>query len=292
MNADSVYHEGELAVQDRAGVRDMASRIGRGIRTDVPDAAAAFLAAQRFAILGWIDTDGHVWASVLTGEPGFLSAPDPRTVRVAARPIAGDPLEAAWPSPGSVGLVAIDFAARRRMRVNGAAFPAGDDAIEIRPRQVYSNCPKYIQAREPFVVADPVSHVGPTVSTELTPKQRVAVESADTFFVASYHAEGGADASHRGGLPGFVRVENATTLVWPDFEGNTMFQTLGNVEADGRVGLLFVDYDTGSTLQLSGRARVVWSGDDRLTEFHVERVVEIPEALPLRWRFVDYSPFL
>ena len=100
---NGVYHEGELAVQERAGVRDAASRIGRGIRDEVPPAAAEFLAERRFAVLGWADGDGRVWASVVAGAPGFLSAPDPRAVRVRARPAAGDPLAAAWPDVGEAG---------------------------------------------------------------------------------------------------------------------------------------------------------------------------------------------
>jgi hypothetical protein len=184
------------------------------------------------------------------------------------------------------------------MRVNGAATADGD-GIAIRPRQVYSNCPKYIQAREPVASLDPPRAGPPARSSSLTAAQAALVARSDTFFVASYHSEGGADASHRGGMPGFVRVEDATTLVWPDYAGNTMFQTLGNLTADGRAGLLFVDFDAGTTLQLAGRARVVWdearaatfAGAERLVEFRVERVVEIPAALPLRWRFREYSPF-
>jgi hypothetical protein len=88
-------------------------------------------------------------------------------------------------------------------------------------------------------------------------------------------------------------------LRFPDYAGNNMFQTLGNIAMDPRVGLLFVDFDTGTTLQLTGRARILWerdgftdlAGGERAVEVEVDEVVEIEEQGPLGWRFLEYSPF-
>ncbi len=131
----------------------------------------------------------------------------------------------------------------------------------------------------------------------LTDAQRRLISSSDTFFIASAHPEGGADASHRGGLPGFVRFLDENTLAFPDYSGNNMFNTLGNIAANPKTGLLFVDFERGDTLQLSGEARVLWdparatefAGARRVVEFRVGEVVE--NAVPLRWRFAAYSPF-
>jgi hypothetical protein len=87
-------------------------------------------------------------------------------------------------------------------------------------------------------------------------------------------------------------------LVWPDYSGNTMFQTLGNISVNPQAGLLFIDFVTRRTLQLTGRARIIWElehdaefpGVERLVEFDVDEVVEIAGAHPLEWRFLDYSP--
>jgi predicted pyridoxine 5'-phosphate oxidase superfamily flavin-nucleotide-binding protein len=130
-------------------------------------------------------------------------------------------------------------------------------------------------------------------------EQRLAIERADTLFIASVHATRGADASHRGGQPGFVRVLDERRLRVPDYAGNNMFQTLGNIATDPRVGLLFVAFDTGTTLQLTGRARILWEvsdraglpGAERAVEVEVDEVVEIAGQGPLGWRFVEYSPF-
>ncbi len=314
MTKQQSFHPGELAVQERAGVREMASRVGQIIGATISPAEAAFMRAQQVAVISAADASGRVWASLLTGAPGFLETINESTLRVHARPTDGDPLAATFDARSNngngdddratlnVGLLVIEFATRRRMRVNGvlAAMPGGS-GIEIAAAQVYGNCPKYIQARAlaAGVGAEGQNAPHATHSHELSTAQRHLIATADTFFIATMHAEAGADASHRGGLPGFVRVGSDGALAWPDYAGNTMFQTLGNLALASACGLLFLDFDTGDTLQLTGAARVVWdaarlaefAGAERLVEFRAEEIVEIQDASPLRWRFVDYSPF-
>ena len=132
----------------------------------------------------------------------------------------------------------------------------------------------------------------------LAEHQQRLIREADTFFIASHHPEAGTDASHRGGYPGFVHVLNDHRLVWPDYAGNTMFQTLGNISVNPQAGLLFVDFERGGTLQLTGRASILWDeeraaefpGAERLVEFDVDEVVAIAGRHSLEWRFLDYSP--
>jgi predicted pyridoxine 5'-phosphate oxidase superfamily flavin-nucleotide-binding protein len=294
-----IFHEGERAVQARAGVEAESRQLGRGISQGIPDGAAAFLQAQRMAILAGMDGAGQVWASLVAGNPGVITAPDSRTLRLAAGLSAADPL-AEGVSPGSaLGVLVLDPERRRRLRINGRVVEAGADAIRIRTDEVFGNCPKYIQARVPdgdtaHARAD-VAHRG----RALTAGQRRALGSADTLFIASVHAGTGADASHRGGQPGFVRVLDERRLRIPDYAGNNMFQTLGNIQADPRVGLLFVDFATGTTRQLTGRAGILWDpgeyadlkGAQRAVDVEIDLVVEIAGRAPLGWRFSGYSPF-
>jgi hypothetical protein len=99
------------------------------------------------------------------------------------------------------------------------------------------------------------------------------------------------DASHRGGNPGFVSAESDKRLVFPDYAGNNHYNTIGNLILDPRVGLLFVDFETGGMLQLTGRAEIEWEGPAverypgarRLMHIDVDDVVELPQALPLRF---------
>ena len=293
------FHEGERAVQAQAGVVAEARGLGRGISSGIPPGAQPFLEAQRLAVLAGIDTAGHVWASLVTGNPGFITAPSLRRLRLAAGLSDADPLVDGLSSDRPLGLLVIDPERRRRLRVNGRVIRADRTAIEIATEEVFGNCPKYIQARAP---EDAGAHPRGVISrwgTTLTGEQRLAIERADTLFIASVHATRGADASHRGGQPGFVRVLDERRLRVPDYAGNNMFQTLGNIAIDPRVGLLFVAFDTGTTLQLTGRARILWEvadraglpGAERAVEVEVDEAVELAGQGPLGWRFVEYSPF-
>ncbi|WP_030174820.1 pyridoxamine 5'-phosphate oxidase family protein [Spirillospora albida] len=282
----AVYHAGERAAQRRAGLLDQGAFSGRAVRAEIPEVARRFLAQQPMAVLGAADGDGRMWATLLTGRPGFLRAEDAETVVIDARAVPGDPLAPRFATGGRVGLLAIEPARHRRMRMNGRAVPAGG-GLRVALDQVYANCPKYIQKREPRWEPGPPGEA--TRSRTLTDGQRTLVGGADTFFIATADRDGNADASHRGGAPGFVEVASPGLLRWPDYVGNAMFNTLGNLEVEPRAGLLFPDWRTGAVLQLTGTARTIWDGADavpgaeRMVEFRVSEVVEIPGASPLRW---------
>ncbi len=292
------YHAGELAVQKRAGVREMASRIGGSIHDAVPPVASAFLEQRRFVMIATAGKDGRPWASVLTGGRGFARVLDPRTVRIEAVPQPGDPLEDNLGVSRFVGLIAPDLAGRRRLRLNGRLDRAADGAILIHVDQVYSNCPKYIQQRTGEGEAVQRIPQAARRARSLTAEQRSWIRRADTFFIATINPDEGADASHRGGMPGFVTVDG-DRLGWPDYVGNSMFNTLGNIAIHPRAGLVFPDFDSGAILQLTGRTRIDWDssqvaaepGAERLVEFEVEEVVERVGALPPSLRLLDYSPF-
>jgi len=300
------YHKGELSVQKKAGVQEMASRIGRSIRSTIPEIAKAFLSEQRFVIVGSVDAQGHAWASLLRGRPGFLSVPDERTLHISSSASIGDPLMCNISAQGSAGLVAIDFATRQRMRINGGAQQI-EAGIVVQTEQVYSNCKKYMQARhlrEPGdTIVVPDADLQRTFQTKpfsgLHATHRTDIAAADTFFIASSNLDGGVDVSHRGGMPGFVRVINDQTLLWPDYAGNTMFQTLGNLEENPSAGLLFINFETGRRLMLTGQAKVLWGheaikgfpGTERCIRFTLEGGIELQDAVPQHWRFESYSPF-
>ncbi|GAA3137224.1 pyridoxamine 5'-phosphate oxidase family protein [Streptosporangium carneum] len=282
---------GEVAVQRRAGVH--AEKLGSaGAKAEVPAVAAEFLRRQRMLVIGADDRDGRLWATFLTGDEGFAEAADERTLVIGAVPGDGDPL--AGLEEGEIGMLAIEFGSRRRMRVNGTVLRT-DGRLVVRTEQTYANCPKYIQTRD--LSGESGGPPGEVSTTEtLTGGQRAWIGGADTFFVATRAPGLGADLSHRGGNPGFVRVLDERRLVWPDYVGNSMYMTLGNLELDDSCGLLFLDWENGDALHLSGRARVDWDpgdvpGAQRLVEFEVDRAVHVRGASPLRWRFDRYSRF-
>ncbi|SNY38596.1 pyridoxamine 5'-phosphate oxidase family protein [Paractinoplanes atraurantiacus] len=290
------YHRGELIAQKRAGLLDEAARLTGMFNTEIPWAAAAFLAAQPMIVLGATDTRGDVWATMLTGAPGFISATGVSTIDIAAATTPGDPLEEALSAPAPVGLIAIEPGTRRRLRMNGTAHPT-PAGLRIELAQIYGNCPKYIQKRRPMLApATPgVARAGVT----LTAEESAFIGQADTFFVATADPDGNTDASHRGGNPGFLQALSPTHLRWPDYSGNSMFNTFGNLELNPRAGLLIPDWPTGTLLHLSGTAIVDWNpthaeavpGAERLVDFTVEHVVRIDNASPLRWTTPEPSRF-
>jgi predicted pyridoxine 5'-phosphate oxidase superfamily flavin-nucleotide-binding protein len=281
------FHEGEVAVQEKAGVRAMAERIGNSIHSQMPDVAQHWLPKQHLAAATTVAGDGSVWVSLLTGEAGFLEPVDQSTLRIAIAPL-DELLQSNLASNAALGLIVLEPSKRERMRLNGTARLDGSELM-IRAKQVYSNCPKYIQTRQ--VVTVEHSRV-PTVQTgsTLLEAQRQLIERADTFFIASCY-DGNADASHRGGNPGFVQIESETSLSWHEYSGNAMFNTLGNLQQNSHCGLLFVDWESGRALQLTGTTSLKHNGSEIIVQFKLKQWRETENSSPLRWRLEELSPF-
>lgn len=293
-----VYHEGEISVQRRAGVRERADGVADMVERTVPagDGARGLIENQPHAVVTSVDRDGSVWVSLLTDDPGFISVVDDRTVRFTTEPTTGDPLSDHLREGMPAGILLVDLPSRNRLRLNGTVKSVSE-GFELVVEEAFPNCPKYIQRRS-FDRVTSVNNAAGETSDGLTASHREWIETTDTFFIGSHYPETGADSSHRGGDPGFVDVDG-DTVIYPDFPGNNMFCTLGNIEANPQVGLLFVDFSNGKTLQLTGHADIVWDDDrvaqydgaERLVEIAVERAVELPEGNPLRWTLEERSSF-
>jgi ferredoxin-NADP reductase/predicted pyridoxine 5'-phosphate oxidase superfamily flavin-nucleotide-binding protein len=299
MSEASPFHAGEQQVQERLGVRrSIEPWARRAVRPFLPAQHRDFYARLPFLVAAARDAEGRPWATLLAGAPGFAHSPDPQSLQVDALPPPGDALEGALVRGGDLGLLGIELATRRRNRVNGRIAARSAEGLRLSVDQSFGNCPQYIHARdwEPALPsATPVRRAHARLGAAL----RRWIGAADTFFVASGHRESGEnaafgmDASHRGGEPGFVRVEDDRKLVFPDYAGNDHFNTLGNLVRDPRAGLLFVDFARGDLLQLTGRTRIDWDpgpaererfpGARRLVHFALEAAVELRGALPLRW---------
>ena len=267
---------------------------------EIPLGFRHFLRHQRMVVIGATDDGDRIWSTVLSGPAGFVDPVDSRTIDIGTLPAPGDPLRDAFDQPREIGMIAIEPQSRRRIRVNGRAHRRGSGLV-LTTDQVLGNCPRYIQTRDVDtehvqpVAADGRVHRG----IELTSGQQDLIRTADTFFIASHAPEHGGDASHRGGQPGFVRVLGPRRLAWPDYVGNSFYMTLGNLQLNPRCGLLFLDWQNGHTLHLTGRARVDWNperagripGARRIIEFDIERTVQVEGANPLRWALHQYSRF-
>ena len=108
-------------------------------------------------------------------------------------------------------------------------------------------------------IADRLEQV--TVHDELSGSDTEFIRGASMFFLATTDADGWPDCSYKGGLPGFVTVKDARTLAFPSYDGNGMFRSLGNIEVNPRVGLLFIDFEHASRMRINGTASVHFDGD-------------------------------
>jgi hypothetical protein len=308
MAALSPWHEGERALQRRLGVADQMEALGaRVMRDRMPDPHRSFFAQLPFMVVGSVDADGQPWASALAGPPGFVHAPDAKRLRIDAGPQGGDPLADALAPGAPIGLLGIEAHTRRRNRVNGRVAEVDATGFSVDVQQSFGNCPKYIQAREPVFVKGPQVAGAARHSDRLDAAARRLVHAADTFFIATAHpaagdgeASHGVDVSHRGGRPGFIRIDGDDTLTVPDFVGNAFFNTLGNMAIHPQAGLLFIDFASGDLLQLAVLAELLWDGPEvaafegaeRLLRMKVTAARHTPAALPLRWGQPQPSPFL
>jgi predicted pyridoxine 5'-phosphate oxidase superfamily flavin-nucleotide-binding protein len=286
--SDQPYHDGELAVQRLAGERDMARRLAGAFSPRIVPGALPFLARQRLLAAAAADGDGHLWTSVWTGAPGFVQSADGHRVtirRSSTAPAFDDPVLPGLAAGRHIGLLAIEFASRRRLRINGTIEAVTAEGIEVLVRESIPNCPKYIQRRQP--TDDPAIVRPPSRAPERG------------HAIGSLHAERGVDASHRGGAPGFIQVVDATTLRVPDYAGNSMFLTLGNYAADPRASLAVLDFDRGQVLSFSGEARLRFDGErpdlptggtGRYWELAVREWVQFELPWRLRWDLIDASP--
>jgi predicted pyridoxine 5'-phosphate oxidase superfamily flavin-nucleotide-binding protein len=304
MAAESLFHEGELAVQKRAGEAAAAEANSPMLADKLYAGALNFIRQQQMAILSTRDSDGHRWASVVFGRKGFLEPSDRQSLHIAVpagERDARDPLWQSLQSDTRLGLLVIELANRRRLRINGDARLT-DTEIVLDVTQSFPNCPKYITKRELEVELAKVPEAKLKVSegTALVVRLQKMIEAADVLFLATGHAQRGNDASHRGGSPGFVEVINKNTLRIPDYPGNGLFNSLGNVVGDPQVGLLLPDFEHGRQLQLTAAAKILWGqpdphgktgGTNRFVEFMIIRWLERTLPARLKSSVVSYSPY-
>jgi predicted pyridoxine 5'-phosphate oxidase superfamily flavin-nucleotide-binding protein len=295
MLPDGPFHAGELAAQALAGV---ASR-GAGIRNVMPDQHRIFFGQLPWLFAGVLDREGWPLATVLAGAPGFVTSPTPTMLSIAALPSRDDPAFEPFRPGAPIGLLGLELETRRRNRANGRIGTIGAEGFAVSVTQSFGNCAKYIQIRNRAQDgSEPAA--SPTELSGLDVQARTLINGADTLFIASAAAigseTGGVDISHRGGRPGFVRIDG-DTLTIPDFAGNSYFNTFGNLLREPRAALLFVDFATGTLLQLQGEAEIVWQGPElarldgaeRLWRFHVRRGWRRPGALRLRWSAPEFA---
>lgn len=305
----SPFHRGEHELQTRIGQREKMESIGkRVVRSYMPDQHRDFFSQLPFMIIGSVDNEGWPWASILPGNSGFITSPTPTSLEIKNWTIQGDPLVESINTKGSpLGFVGIELSTRRRNRVNGRVGTANSNRITVNVDQSFGNCPQYIQHRSVKFIRDAEEtgkHFEKQTFTTLDDNARTLINAADTFFVSSYIQSKdqpkieGVDVSHRGGRPGFIKIEG-NTLTIPDYPGNNLFNTLGNFILNPKGGLTFIDFTTGELLMLTGTVELLWEenedikafkGAERSWKFTLHHGIRLKDALPFRSILGDFSP--
>jgi len=302
----SPFHKGEQFIQEKLGVREKMERFGRQvIRGFIPEQHRDFYQQLPFIFVGHADEDQWPWASILFNDAGFMASASNTTLNINTKPVIGDPLNNAIAVGNRLGLLGIELATRRRNRLAGHITQLTNTGFELTVDQAFGNCPQYIQAREYYQVDTNEMPKLEVIAIQNFDADALAlIARSDTFFVASFVADGsnaayeGVDVSHRGGKPGFIKVDNEYQLTIPDYLGNNHFNTLGNFIENPKAGLLFVDFEQGHLLTLTGRVEVLFDSDkaeyfkgaERLWTFRIEQGYWLKNTLPIRWKLHEYSP--
>ena len=265
-------------MQHLAGLHTAADYVAQIIQSRLSAGAELFLSLARLIVFAACDAFGRCWVVARTGPPGFVRAAPDMVHIIGGLPRAGALTQLA---PGDLmGFLAIDMSRRRRLRFNGRILEANSNGVTIQVMQAYSNCPKYIDPTAYDPAQQPNASTSSVTGRNLTKTQCELISGARFFFIGSLHPEHGADASHRGGHPGFVTVHNTQTLTFPDYHGNAMFNTLGNLLVNPTVGILFLN-SSGGQLQLTGGAEIRThtptpsSPEGRTITVHIEKTVYI-----------------
>lgn len=304
----SPFHAGEQSLQRENGSREMMEQFGRKvIRPYMPEQHRTFFAQLPFLVVGAVDSKGWPWATVLPGRPGFVQSPDNRHLDIALHGATSDPVRQALRRGAAMGILGIELHSRRRNRMNGHITELNQNHVQVRVDQSFGNCPQYIQHREVEFVrpAEDSSPARPSARfNNLDEAARSLIAQADVFFVASSvdlddkSASNGVDVSHRGGRPGFIKIDKNSLLI-PDFPGNNHFNTFGNFLLNPKAGLVFPDFTTGTLLMLTGEAELLpadapelseFRGAERGWRFRLHHGLWLMNALPFRAQLGAFSP--
>lgn len=308
------FNQAEVAIHKKLGIAEqLHGQVSEFIRTEMPQQHCDFYQSLPMVILGLSDKTGNVWATPTFGQQGFINTPSTTQLAIDSKLLLSKSVDFDLRAGAKIGMLGIELSTRRRNRVNGvvsdkAVFTDGNSKLVFDVDQSYGNCPKYIQKHEFHLDLDKLEKlqvIEHRIEHSLSQQAAKFIEQADTFYIASRSRvfsedpRSGIDASHRGGKPGFVKVLG-DRLLFPDFSGNRFFNTIGNIEDDGRVGLFFPDSATGDALFVSGRAKVYWDksltsqyqGAERFIEVECLQVIYAKQLIPFQSKLIEPSPFL
>ncbi|KAF2239606.1 oxidoreductase FAD/NAD(P)-binding protein [Viridothelium virens] len=177
----------------------------------------------------------------------------------------------------------------------------GEVQLVVHVEQSLGNCPKYLNRKS--ITASTPSPKLVSSGSMLTHEARNLISKADLFFLSSSNADEDMDTNHRGGPPGFVRIlddkSSGTVLVWPEYSGNRLYQSLGNLLTTPKAGITFPDFETGDALYVTGDTEILTGKDasslmprsNLLVKLVITDSRLVKESLPFRGEPIERSPY-
>ncbi|KAF8428411.1 hypothetical protein L210DRAFT_3564313 [Boletus edulis BED1] len=324
------WHKGEHAIQHKMGYAGVMSQAWTQIEPEMPEQHQAFYKTHLpFIPVTTIDDRRRPWSSILAGrdgQPGFVTSQRLDELTLHAHVWEGDPFPqnvalGSRESPALIAGIGVEFSTRRRNKFAGYVEALEEDGPVLRVHSVVNEaigeCPKYINIRDLMAF----SETNPRVvyrCLNLSPDERLPddivsfIHGSDALFFGTYY-DAGEDGeqflshvgmNHRGGRPGFARIRpsDGRTLVIPDYSGNRLLTSLGNIEATPVAGATFVSFETGAVLYLTGDAhnlvgpvaQQLMPRINALTTIHATGYIFVEDALPVRQKpgtQVQRSPY-
>ena len=267
------YHEGQRAVQSEANSVVCADKLSTWVGPVVQYVSIADLIVLA-------SPDGPALRiGAVSGPPPLATAQEVGDEILVSLP--RDLLR--WlPGGGRCGGIVINPAEARRSRIAGILTDAGDH-LELQCRLAFTNCRKYMT---PTQSTGTRPQVGPAETLPVgldDPWIGGVVSRGETAFLVSTTPDGGADVSHRGGQPGFLRFDPTTGAIgWTEYLGDGMFVSTGNLRISGRFSLLVLDLDHGDAARLDGEAQYQNVREDR--KARVDALIQAGEPFPVQGR--------
>ncbi|CAL3962649.1 hypothetical protein PZA11_000252 [Diplocarpon coronariae] len=319
--ADAQWHAGEEEMHRLLRVPHMDNPTQPGLPQRW---ASNILFRSPLIALGTIDADGRIWTTVWGGEAGFSRAiaqdiigvkstvdrqHDPVLEALLGGKADGEVVQGEGTGKMISGL-SINLESRSRVKLYGrmaagalvtAEEGVGEVQLVIRIEQSLGNCPKYLNKKHIL----PHKPHPKLVSKDLPlpPGAVSLLANSDLFFISSSNHETDMDNNHRGGPPGFVRilsnVQDDVSLVYPEYSGNRLYQTLGNLRVTPQAGLVFPDFTSGNVLYISGKTEILvgQAATDLIarTNLAVKITVEaarfVSDGLAFRGHQGEFSPY-
>lgn len=267
------YHEGQRAIQREANSVACADKLSAWVGP-----VADFARLADLVVLTRVK-DGEQGVGALSGSAPLVGA---RGDGPEIELVFPSCITALFPAGERLSGIVINPSLARRSRFGGV-LREEDGAPRLDCGIAFTNCRKYMT---PTASVPAAPHFGPTAEEPLPPDHPWVVrmiEQSETVFLLSASPDGLADASHRGGPPGFLHYDPAgATLGWTEYLGDGMFVSAGHIRATGRFSLVVLDFATGDALRLDAEGDYTNIRTDRRER--VDALIQAGEPFPVQGR--------